>query len=161
MGSRNPIMLASNTNDVVPIVFEIFNTLGHGRVVWIIEFTCISKPVRFVTTLQFFSFTINSPNDKTAENDTTFKALFENILESYIMNRGVPDEMHSLEETVYNILIPTRRMQRWPVQKTSRPWKKYKILLLGMSIGERIGEGVAPSPSRRTVELVDQAAPYV
>lgn len=94
------------------------------------------------------------------DNNTKFKALFENIMESYIMNRGIPDEMQSLEETVNNILILVECSGGCSEDVTAVEEVLHKILLLGMSIGQRIGDGVESSPLRSTVELVEKSTQF-
>jgi len=62
-----------------------------------------------------------------------------------------------VEETVYDILLFEECNGGGPDDVMTVEEMLYKILLLGMSIGD----GVAPSPARRTVELVVQATQFI
>jgi len=94
------------------------------------------------------------------EDSIEFKALYEKIMESYITNRGIPDELQTLEETIDNILMVVERGVDCSEDIATAEKVLYKILLLGMSIGQRIGDSVEPSPSRTTVEMVDKSTQF-
>jgi len=94
------------------------------------------------------------------ENHNNFKDLFENIMNLYIEKKGIPDEMQSLEETVCNILMLVECSVGCLEDVAAIEETLYKILLLGMSIGRRVGDGVEPSPLRRSVELVDKSTQF-
>ncbi|CAH1736647.1 unnamed protein product [Aphis gossypii] len=91
------------------------------------------------------------------EDGADFKALYDKIIESYIANRGIPDELQALEETIDDILTVVERGADCSEDVATAEQVLHKILLLGMSIGRRIGDADEQSPSRTTVEMVDKS----